>query len=115
MPAGTDPALVGGAWRWMPPASAGAPSGSTERYTIAFGADGRADVRADCNRGAARYVAAPDGRLTVTDVALTKVACGPASMDALFVRQLGDTEGYRIEAGALRLALRSGGNMTLYR
>jgi heat shock protein HslJ len=111
MAASAEDDLIGGAWRWQ----AGAAGDATDRYTVEFIADGRVQVRADCNRGAGRYTAERDGRMSVTQIALTKMGCGAGSLDAQFARQLGEVERYRVERDALQLMLRGGGTMTLRR
>jgi heat shock protein HslJ len=103
--------LAGVVWRWLP---AGA-SEASDRYTLEFMPDGRLQVRADCNRGAGRYTADPDGRLTLAAIALTKTGCGAGSLDAQFARELSEVERYRVEGGTLRLVTRGGGVITLRR
>src|SRR5689334_20704416 len=68
--------LAGGVWRWLPAGT----SDASDRYTLEFMPDGRVQVRADCNRGAGRYTADPDGRLTLASIALTKIGCGAGSL-----------------------------------
>ena len=104
------PDLTGGTWHWQ-----GANDLPRDAYTLEFAADGRALVRADCNRGSGRYVQAAGERLTLTPIATTKMACPAGSRDAAFLRQLGEVEGYRFEADALILQLRGGATMRLTR
>ena len=111
MAASAQDDLTGGAWRWQAAATAEA----SDRYTIEFMPDGRVQVRADCNRGAGRYTVEPDGRMSLTQIALTKMGCGAGSLDAQFARQLGDVERYRVERDGLQLMLRGGGTVTLRR
>ncbi|MGQ0549074.1 MAG: YbaY family lipoprotein [Armatimonadota bacterium] len=59
------------------------------RYTVFFSRHARVAVRADCNRGVGRYVLR--GRvLTISGLALTKVACPPGSLERRFLAQLND-------------------------
>lgn len=110
MAASAESDLMGGAWRWQTPAGE-----TSDRYTIEFLPDDRVQVRADCNRGAGRYSVQADGRLTLTGIALTKMGCGAGSLDAQFVRELGDVERYRMERDGLRLVSRGGAEMTFRR
>jgi len=111
MPAAQD--LTGGTWHWEGP-QGGAPV-PRERYTLEFTGDGRVIVLADCNRGSSRYTQEAGGRLTLTPIASTKMACPDGSQDATFLRQLGTVEGFGFEGAALRLALRGGGTMRFVR
>ena len=52
---------------------------------------------------------------TLTGIALTKMGCGAGSLDAQFVRELGDVERYRMERDGLRLVSRGGAEMTFRR
>lgn len=111
MVAAAAPALAGPVWQWQPPQGGALP----DHYTLQFLDDGRALVRADCNRGSGRYAADASGTLTLTPIALTKMGCPAGSLDTAFVRDLGEVVGYRLEGDTLRLVLRSGGSMTLRR
>jgi heat shock protein HslJ len=110
MAASAESDLTGGAWRWQTPAG-----DIADRYTIEFLPDNRVQVRADCNRGTGRYSVQAGGRLTLTGIALTKMGCGAGSLDAQFVRELGDVERYRMERDGLRLVSRGGAEMTFRR
>ncbi len=50
-----------------------------ERYTLRFEDDGRVRVRADCNVCGGRFELA-DGRLTISSLFCTRVACPPGSL-----------------------------------
>ena len=104
MPA--QPDLLGGAWHWEGPQGTGA--GPRDLYTLEFAPDGRLLVRADCNRGAGRYLVEAGGRLTLSAIATTKMGCPEGSLDSAFLRQLGEVEGYRFEGETLRLTTRGG-------
>ena len=112
-PMAAQPDLAGGAWHWEGPV--GGPGAPRDLYSVEFGQDGRLAVRADCNRGAGRYVVEGGGRLTLSGIATTKMACPAGSLDTVFLRQLGEVEGYRFEGEALRLVTRSGGAMRFVR
>ena len=108
-----QPDLVGGAWHWEGPS--GGPVAARDLYTIQFTGEGRLIVRADCNRGAGRYALEAGGRVTLSGVATTKMACPAGSLDTAFLRQLGDVEGYRFEGESLRLSTRGGGVLRFVR
>jgi len=58
-----------------------------ERYSLDFQPGGQVSVRADCNRGSARYLL-NDTALSIGPVALTKMMCPPGSRDTEFLKQL---------------------------
>jgi heat shock protein HslJ len=82
--------LTGVTWMWVrsvTPVEVIAPS-DPAGYTFELGADGRASVRADCNRGSGAYTL--DGpALHFGPVAITRMACPPGSLDDRFLKQLG--------------------------
>ena len=77
-----------------------------ERYTLEFMQDGRVQLRADCNRGGARYDAGAGRTLTFSPAATTKIGCPPGSQGAEFLRQLSLVSGYLFASGNLVLTLR---------
>jgi len=102
-------ALIGPTWAWQGTLGADdrrATPASPDRYTLAFQADGRVQVRADCNRGGARYELGADKALTIAPAALTKMGCPPGSSDTEFLRELGLVERFRFADGDLVLTLR---------
>jgi heat shock protein HslJ len=76
-----------------------------ERYTIRFGRDGRAAVRADCNRGSSGYSVSADRRIALGPIVLTRMMCPPGSLDARFVKEFGRATSYFLEEGYLFLEL----------
>ena len=113
IPAAAAPELGGGTWHWLGVDGSG--SVPRDRYTLDFMPDGRLVLLADCNRGSARYAQDAGGRLALTPVAATKMGCPAGSQDTVFLRQLGEVEGYRLDADGLRLQLRGGGSMRFAR
>ena len=63
------------------------------RFSIGFHADGRFNLRADCNVGNGRYQVDGD-QLSLTPLALTRAACPPESLDSDYLRQLGQVSRY---------------------
>jgi heat shock protein HslJ len=75
-----------------------------ERYTVTFAPGGRAEVRADCNRGTTSYEI--DGnRIRFGPVALTRMACPAGSRDADFLRGLTNVQGFLFANGDLVLTI----------
>lgn len=104
-----DPArLVGPTWAWVgthysDDRRVNAPDPA--RFTLAFQADGRVEVRADCNRGGATYTADPH-RIGFGPVALTKKRCDSGSPDREFLRGLDIANGWLLRDGELFVTLR---------
>lgn len=101
------PPLVGTTWYWFrtldPERSWEAPDPA--RYTLTLGADGRALVRADCNRGSGTYTL-EDGRLELGAIATTKMMCADAQgLDDRYLKQLGGIRLVGMTAGMLRADL----------
>jgi heat shock protein HslJ len=76
-----------------------------ERYTIRFGREGRAAVRADCNRGSTGYSVSADRRIALGPIVLTRMMCPPGSQDARFVNEIGRATSYFLKDGYLFLEL----------
>jgi heat shock protein HslJ len=110
MTSATEPGLAGRVWVWQGTQLAGnermVPD-APERYTIEFQPDGRVQLRADCNRGGAGYVAGANRSLTMTPAATTKMGCPSGSKGTEFVRQLAEVSGYDFADGDLVLTLKS--------
>lgn len=74
------------------------------RYTLELDGDGRAAIRADCNRGTGRYER--DGAsLEIGPFAATRAACPPGSLGDVFVQRLEDVRAYTVAEGELFLDL----------
>ena len=107
------PGLLGN-WQLVSLTEAGQASVSAaepELFTVDFTADGRASLRADCNRCSAAYEADGNG-LTVGLMACTSAYCVSAPLDSQFVALVGQATAWRSvdeglelrsEAGVLRL------------
>jgi heat shock protein HslJ len=102
-----DPPIVGTTWHWFrtldPERSWEAPDPT--RYTLMLGADGRAIVRADCNRGTATYTLR-DGRLEFGAIGTTKMNCVDSKgLDGRYLQQLTGIRLVGTSAGMLRADL----------
>ena len=102
------PSLVGHVWKLqriqMNDDSQTVPS-HPENYTIEFMDDGSVAVQADCNRGRASFATATDNRLTITGVAITRMACPEGSSDTAFLRGLDSANSYFFRDGQLIIEL----------
>lgn len=94
------PDLTAAVWQWV---SFADPNGTTDvpdptRYTIQFAADGQASIQADCNQVIATYTVGEDGALSIVLGPSTMAACGPESLDQIFLAALpGVTTAYSLE------------------
>lgn len=119
---GADPVTVGLAgtrWRLVEFQSMDDAQGRMEpadpdRYTIAFGAEGRAELRLDCNRGAGPWKAtrsANGGSLVIGPIATTRMACPAPSMATLLETQLPYVRSYTRSGARLHMALMADGGI----
>jgi heat shock protein HslJ len=83
------------------------------RYTLAFGADGRAALRLDCNRGSGTWTAeasgAEGGSLRFGPLAVTRAFCPPPSLDVQIARDAEFVRTYLLRDGRLHLDLMADG------
>ena len=75
-----------------------------ERYTILLKADGKAEVRFDCNRGGGEYTIS-EGKLSFGPLMSTRMACPPDSLDGPFMRDLQRVVSFFVENGMLYLEM----------
>jgi heat shock protein HslJ len=85
-------------------------------FTLQLGADGRAALKLDCNRGTASWKATPaadggSGQITFGPVAGTRALCPPPHLDERIVRDLGYVRGYLLRDGNLYLSLMADGGI----
>jgi heat shock protein HslJ len=90
------------------------------RYTLAFQADGRVEIRLDCNRGTATWRVQPaaqggphraSGQLLLGPLATTRAACAPDSLASRLVSSWPYVRSYLIEGGRLHLSLMADGGV----
>jgi para-nitrobenzyl esterase len=81
------------------------------KYTIAFAADGRVELRADCNRGQGSWSEPAPGQLRFGRLVTTRVMCPPKSLSDRFIRGLGDVRSYLFRGGRLYLSLMADGGV----
>jgi len=80
-------------------------------YTLEFGADGRAAMRADCNRGTGSWTSGSPGQLLFGPIASTKAMCPPASLSDKYLAQFEWVRSYVMENGHLYLATMADGSI----
>jgi heat shock protein HslJ len=103
----TDSEIGQRTWQWLRSDYAdgtAVESSDPSVYTVAFQADGRMSIRADCNTGSASY--SIDGnQLSITPGPMTLAACGPDSQDTIFLGDLMSAVGYSFYDQQLMLSL----------
>ncbi|HRK38986.1 MAG TPA: MliC family protein [Burkholderiaceae bacterium] len=87
-----------------------------EAFTVSFSADGRANLRIDCNRGNAFWKATSStdpasGSLDFGPLATTKKLCPPGSHDQKVLRDLPFVRSYLIKDGKLYMSLMADGGI----
>ena len=82
-----------------------------EKYTIAFGFDGRLRVRIDCNRGVATWRSPAPPQLELGPLALTRAICPPGSLHDHLLEQWPYVRSYVIRNGHLFLWLMADGGI----
>ena len=82
----------------------------SSKYTISFAADGRAAIRADCNRGSGSWTADGAG-LAFGPLAMTRAMCPPDSLHNTFIAQLDYVRSFVLEDGNLHLATMADGSI----
>ena len=111
------PANATGSWRWEGLVSSVGKIAidQPKHYTLQLQGDGKAMVRADCNRGQAAYKL--DGRAIAIRVSgMTKVVCAPGSLSGRYLQALEAAVGQRIRGDILFLDLPGeGGTMKFVR
>lgn len=85
------------------------------RYTLAFGADGTAILRLDCNRGRGSWRSEAPGRLEFGAIAVTRAMCPPGSLDARLGRELPFVRAYAMQGDTLRLEMLADGGQQIWR
>jgi heat shock protein HslJ len=103
----TDPqSVLNKTWQWestiTPVERIAVPT--PERYTIFLKADGRAQIRFDCNRGGGEVKISP-GKLSFGPLMSTRMACPPDTLDGPFMRDLQRVASFFVQDGLLYLEL----------
>ncbi len=115
------PGLTGTSWQLVAIQSMDDAQGTTrvaepQHFTLRFGADGRASLRLDCNRGNGSYEMKPAGdgswgSLSFGPIAATRALCPPPHLDERIARDLGYVRSYLLKDGKLFLSLMADGGI----
>jgi heat shock protein HslJ len=81
------------------------------KYTIAFGANGRASIRIDCNRGRGAWKSSAAGALEFGPLALTRAMCPHAALTDRLPGDMSSVRSYTIRNGHLFLSLMGDGGV----
>jgi heat shock protein HslJ len=105
-----QPALTGKTWQWV---SLTDPQGLTAvpnpaNYTILFNEDGSANIQADCNQVGGTYTT-NESSISITLGPTTAAACGPDSLDQVYLAGLGNAAIYFFEEGDLYIDMQADG------
>ena len=84
------------------------------RYSVAF-ADGRVSGLGGCNRYTGGYQELEPGKLTVSPLAATRMACVAPSIEDEFLRAVGGATSYELRGERLLLKYGDGGGLTFAR
>ena len=79
--------------------------GDGSKYTITFGANGRASVRVDCNRGGGSWKYKGPNQIQFGAMSITREKCGANSLYDRIVREGASIRNYSIKDGHLFLSL----------
>lgn len=89
--------------------------GPDQSLSIEFGADGRAAMQLDCNRGTASYSTTETrptgGELSFGPIAATRAMCPNPRLSDLMAAQLPNVVSYSLRDGNLSLALKMDGGI----
>ena len=116
--------LAGTAWELLSIQSMDDATGTTQisqpaRYTLTFGANGRASFRLNCNRVTGDWHAQPDsgesGQLVFGQLVATKALCSPPSEDERVVRDMVYVRSYLLREGQLHMSLYADGGIYTWR
>ncbi|MGY4712086.1 META domain-containing protein [Mycolicibacterium sp. CBM1] len=112
--------LTGTSWRLLSLESMSDEQGTLTfddpaKYTVAFGANGRAAFRLDCNRGSATWQASASstdsGHLTFGSIAVTEMGCPPPTQADKVLTALAYVRGFRLAGGRLYMSLMADGGI----
>jgi len=81
------------------------------KYTLTFGADGTAQIVADCNRGTGPWKSDSASQLEFGVIAATQAMCPPGSLHDTYMKQFEWVRSYVIEGGHLFLSTMADGSI----
>jgi heat shock protein HslJ len=116
--------LTGTRWRLVEVQSINDDQGTTKtpdpgKFTVDFGADGRAAFQIDCNRGNGSWTATPSGNddsgtLTFGPIATTRMMCPQPSLDQIVAEALSCVRSYLIRDQKLHMSLLADGGILVW-
>ena len=80
-------------------------------FSLTFEPDGKLLVQSDCNRGVGSWTSTQPGLLTLSPIALTRMACRPDSIDGRFNQDLAYVRSYVLKDDNLYLATMADGSI----
>ena len=104
------PDVAGITWQWVSMISRSGELRPDEpaHYTVRFGDDNRAQIRADCNTGSAPIGVGDNRQLQIgPPFAMTRMACASGSLDHEYITNLGRVRRWSLQDG--RLYMRDAG------
>lgn len=117
----SDGRFAGTTWQLLAIQSMDDAQGTTrvdhpERFTLAFGADGRVSMQLDCNRGTGSVKVTPaagadSGTIRFGPIAMTRAVCPPPHLDERVARDMADVRAYLLKEGRLYLTLMADGGI----
>jgi len=87
------------------------PADQQADYTIAFAADGTAQIKADCNSVGATYTTTGDNGITIALGPSTLVACPEGSMSDQYLAGLANASTYAVSGSGLTITLKDEGTL----
>jgi para-nitrobenzyl esterase len=82
-----------------------------DKYTVAFGTDGKVSVKADCNRGHGTWTSSDPSALKFGPLATTRAMCPPGSLSDRFLKDFQYMRSYVIKDGKLHISLMADGGI----
>ena len=83
----------------------------SSKYTLELETDGKATIRADCNRGGGSWSSESTGQLQFGPVAATRALCPPGSISDRYLAQFEWVRSYVMKDGHLFLATMADGSI----
>lgn len=74
----------------------------------------RAQLKADCNNASAKAATTHEGRLWISGIATTRIACPPGGLENTYIKQLGQTATTEQHGDALRITLSQYGDAMFF-
>ena len=112
------PEVAGITWQWvsMISRSGELKPDAPERYTVRFGDDNRAQIRADCNTGSAPIGVGDNRQLQIgPPFTMTRMTCPSGSLDHDYITNLGRVRWWSLQNGELYMRDAGAGSSLYFR